>query len=282
MKSSKIPLKKLNNFDEAADTILKMIAKLADVNTVFIAKNDRTTNEIVKVRNEDTELLHTGEQTPFDQTFCNLSINHGNCVLLIEDINKNETTKDLEVTKNLGSGSFIGIPINYENGDNYGTICGLDTTSVKFSDDHVELFETASSLLSYVLELDAAHKEITNLSVPLVPITEGIGILPIIGTLNEDRLRGLSEVVLSRSQELMLDYLVIDLSGVDTVDEITIQSLSQLADMLNLLGITPLITGIRSEVAIQTTNMPSLFRDIKTTLNLESALQYIGFRLEKN
>lgn len=281
MKVSKIPLKKLNNFDEAADTILKMISKLADVNTVFIAKNDRSTNEIVKVRNEDAELLHTGEQTPFDQTFCSLSVNHGDRVLLIEDINKNDTTKDMDVTKNLGGGSFIGIPINYENGDNYGTICGLDTASIDFSEDHVELFETASSLLSYVLELDAAHTEITNLSVPLVPITEGVGILPIIGTLNEDRLRGLSEVVLSRSQELMFDYIVIDLSGVDTVDEITIQSLSQLTDMLNLLGITPLITGIRPEVAIQTTNMPSLFRDIKTTLNLESALQYIGFRLEK-
>ncbi|RWZ54631.1 STAS domain-containing protein [Halobacillus fulvus] len=282
MESHKKTLQKLNNFDEAADTILRMIGSIANVNTVFIAKNNNCTNEIIKVLNEKDELIHTGDKLPFDQTFCSLSVNHGHRALVIEDILENELTKDLKVTKELGSGSFIGIPINYENGENYGTICGLDTKSIHFSKDHVELFETASSLLSYVLELDAAHKEITNLSVPLVPITEGVGILPMIGTMTEERQKRMTEVVLTKSQELALDYIVIDLSGIGKVDELVIHSFSKLTNMLKLLGITPIITGIRPEVAIQTTNTPSIFRDITTTLNLESALELIGFRLEKH
>ncbi|MCA0970852.1 GAF domain-containing protein [Halobacillus litoralis] len=281
MKHSKASVKKLDNFDEAADTLLHMIAKFAGVNTVFIAKNDNCTNEIVKVLNEKDELLHTGDKLPFEDTFCSLSVDHGHRVLMIEDINESELTKELDVTKGLGSGSFIGIPINYENGENYGTICGLDTQALNFSEEHVELFETASALLSYVLELDAARNEITNLSVPLVPITDGVGILPIIGSITEERMKGITEKVLLRSQELAFDYIVIDLSGIKKVNEFVIHSFSQLTDMLNLLGITPLITGIRPEVAIQTTNSPALFKDVTTTLNLESALEYIGFALEK-
>lgn len=272
---------KLNNFDEAADTLLEMVAGFANVNTVFIAKNNPSTNEIIKVLNDKKELVHKGDKLPFEDTFCSLSVNYGNRVLKIEDLNEHELTQEMDVAKELGGGSFIGIPINYENGENYGTICGLDSESIHFTEDDEELFETASSLLSYVLELDEAHKEINNLSVPLVPVTEGIAILPVIGNITDTRLKQMTEKVLSKGQELAFDYIVIDLSGVGTVDEMTIHSFSQLTDMLKLLGVTPLITGMQPEIVVQASNHQSLFRDIKTTLNLESALQYIGFRLEK-
>ncbi|MGE6376636.1 SpoIIE family protein phosphatase [Peribacillus muralis] len=80
--------------------------------------------------------------------------------LIIPDITKSELSKNLNITRNLGTGSFIGIPIYFGNGDNYGTICGLDTESFVFTKDHIDLFETMASLLTYVLDLDESHKSI--------------------------------------------------------------------------------------------------------------------------
>ncbi|WP_430787458.1 GAF domain-containing protein [Virgibacillus flavescens] len=275
-------IKRLKNFDEAANTILSLFAKSLNVNTVFIAKNDQTTNEIVKVVNKKDSLLEVGDELPFDDTFCKLSVDHGNEALVIQDIKADERSNFLNVTKELGGGSFIGMPIYYENGENYGTICGLDNELVHFSEEDKALFETMASLLSYVLELDNADQEIENLSAPIVPLTEGIAILPIIGSVNEVRINSIIEKTLKKSQEMSLDYIVLDLSTITQMNEWVIKSLSQFAEMLTLLGVCPIITGMRPETALQANGYNVLFSKIKVSASLESALNDIGFKLEKN
>lgn len=269
------------NFDEAADSILKMIAGILDINTLFIAKNDRQVNEIVKVINKDEELLKTGEQIPFKDTYCKVSVDHGNELLLIPDITLDEKTKGLSVTQNLGSGSFVGIPIYFADGKNYGTICGLDTKPFNLSEEQLELLETMSSLLSYVLELDGAQKQIDNLSVPIVPITQGVAVLPIIGSINEIRVGRIIELTLNRSQELELDHLIIDLSGIIEVDDLVIGSLLKIVNLLNLLGVHAVLTGIRPETAMQANQSQVDITKFDVETNLERALMKLGFHLEK-
>ncbi len=74
------------NFDEAADNILKMMSGLLDINTLFLAKNDRCTNKIMKVLNKKEILLEEGGALPFEQTFCKLSVDYGTKPLIIPDI----------------------------------------------------------------------------------------------------------------------------------------------------------------------------------------------------
>ncbi|MEH7883649.1 hypothetical protein V7654_04910 [Bacillus sp. JJ1609] len=76
----------IRNFDEAAETILKFISTVIPINTLFIAKNDRCINEIEKVLNREDILLNEGEQLPFQETYCKLSVDHGNKILLIPDL----------------------------------------------------------------------------------------------------------------------------------------------------------------------------------------------------
>ncbi|AJD90412.1 histidine kinase [Jeotgalibacillus malaysiensis] len=272
---------KFHNFDEAADSILKMMAGMLDINTLFIAKNDQQVNEIVKVVNQDKELLQPGEQLPFKDTYCKVSVDHGNEPLFIPDITDHESTKRLAVTQNLGSGSFVGIPIYFADGKNYGTICGLDTKPFNLTDEEIELLETMSSLLSYVLELDGAHKQIDNLSVPIVPVTAGVAILPIIGTINEIRVGRIIELTLNRSQELGLDHLIIDLSGIIYVDDLVIGSLLKIVNLLSLLGVHAVLTGIRPETAMQANQSQIDTTKFDVETNLEGALMKLGFQLEK-
>ena len=270
------------NFDEAADSILRMISKMLDINTLFIAKNDRCTNEIVKVINKDKELLKRGDTLPFEETFCKVSVDVGKKVLIIPDITNDNLTKSLNVTHNLGSGSFVGIPIYYEDGRNYGTICGLDTNPFKISEEQKELFETMSSLLSYVLELDNAHKQIETLSAPLVPITNGVAVLPIVGIINNERAETIIELTLAKSQDMQLEYLVIDLSGITHIDDEVVFSLLRIVNLMKLVGVEPILTGIRPEIAMQAVRSHVDLVNIKIESNLANALSYIGFSFQKN
>ncbi|BBP87149.1 hypothetical protein BsIDN1_07670 [Bacillus safensis] len=62
-------LKQFRNFHDASTSILNMMSQFIDVNTLFIAKNDQNTNQIVKVLNHDEQLLEEGEELPYEKTF---------------------------------------------------------------------------------------------------------------------------------------------------------------------------------------------------------------------
>ncbi|OCA85212.1 GAF domain-containing protein [Pseudobacillus wudalianchiensis] len=275
-------LKVVESFEEAAESILRMMSKFIHINTLFIAKNDKCTNEIVKVLNRENTLLEEGDSLPFEETFCKLSVDKGKQILIIPDINENDLTLSLNVTKNLGGGCFIGIPIYYKDGENYGTICGLDTKPFQFTESHLELFETMASLLTYVLELDSAHKQIENLSAPFVPITKGVAILPIIGIITEQRVENIIFLALKKSQQLSLEYLIIDLSGISQMNDLVSEALLKIGSLLKLIGVTPILTGIYPGIALKAVNSDVASQDIMIEANLERALNKIGFILEKS
>lgn len=274
--------KSFQNFDEAADSILKLISKIVEMNTIFIAKNDKKTNRIVKAVNAKDALVNEGEELPFKDTYCKLSVDHGRELLVIEDITQNQLSQSLQVTENFGSGSFIGIPIYYENGDNYGTICGLDTKNIKFSDQHIEIFETMASLLTYVLELDKANQQIQTLSAPLVPITKGVAILPIVGEITGQRAESIIQTTLARTQRYDLDYLIIDLSGVTQINATVSGALLKLANILGIIGVKPMLTGFQPQMAMNALQVHADLKDIIIESTLERALERIGFTLVKS
>ncbi|WP_404447608.1 GAF domain-containing protein [Sutcliffiella horikoshii] len=269
------------NFDEAADNILKMMSRMLDINTLFIAKNDRSTNKIIKVLNKKDTLLEEGGTLPFEQTFCKLSVDHGNTTLNIPDITQSDLTRNMDVTKNLGGGCFIGIPIYYEDGENYGTLCGLDNRPNNFKEELIELFQTMGSLLTYVLELDEAYQQIRSLSVPFIPITQGVAALTIIGNVSELRAENIIALALKKSQDYSLDYLIIDLSGIDKINEIVSLSLFKIVNLLQLIGVKPILTGITPDIAIKAIGIGFETGDILVQSNLEQALKKIGFSLLK-
>ena len=279
--SLRINGEKYKNFEEAANSILHVMSTIVDMNTLFIAKNDTKTNRIIKAVNANEALLNEGDELPFKTTYCKLSVDHGSQILLIEDITKNPLSQPLDVTENLGSGSFIGIPIYYENGDNYGTICGLDTKPMEFTEKQVEIFETMASILTYVLELDRANQHIQTLSAPIVPITKGVAILPVIGEITSIRAKHIIQIALQKSQQHELDYLIVDLSAITQINQTVSGALLKLVDILEIIGVKPILTGFQPSMAINSIQVHADLKDIMIESTLERALQRIGFTLER-
>ncbi|MGI2328588.1 STAS domain-containing protein [Planococcus sp. YIM B11945] len=267
------------NFDEAAENILMMISKQMNINTLFIAKNDGKHNEIVKSRNAVEKLVVEGNILPLEKTFCSLSLNYGEEPLVIDDISTSPLAESLEIAAQFGNGSFIGIPVFYADGEVYGTICGLDKQPFEFSEEHRLMFETMSSLLTYVLELEKAKVQIQSLSAPLVPVTKGVSILPIIGEITVSRAQSIIDHVLTQCGESDMEYLIIDVSGVLQINSTVGDYLLKLVNILKIIGITPVVTGIQPFMALKVPHFAASLKDVLIEANLEMALKKLGFVL---
>ncbi|WP_211746100.1 response regulator [Paenibacillus sp. Marseille-Q4541] len=146
--------KMYQNLNEAAENIVQLISEIIDVNTIFVASNDKVSNTILKVFNRHENLLEEGVVLPFEQTYCSLVVNGGAEPLIIDDTAVHPLTSEMSVTHNLGSCSFIGVPIWRGSGEVYGTICALDRKPYNYTDKEIRLLNSMSTFLSYIVELE--------------------------------------------------------------------------------------------------------------------------------
>ena len=270
-----------SDFDEAAAYILQLLSKQIGINSLFIAKNDGQTNHIVKVHNTNRKLVEEGSSMPLPQSYCSLSINHGSAALVIEDVSKNELTRSMQITANYGQGTFVGIPVYYKDGTVYGTICGLDDQYYRLSEEQLYTFEMMSTLLTYVLELEKANDQIQTLTAPIVPVTKGVAIVPVIGEITAPRAQVIIEHVLEKCSNEPMEYLIIDVSGVLQINSIVGEYLLKLVNILKIIGVTPVITGIQPFMALKVPHFAAALKDVLIEANLESALKQLGFVLIK-
>lgn len=267
---------KFNTIEQSSQKALKIMSRCIGINTLFVAKNDRCTNVMVSVLNREETLVEDESSLPFEETLCNIAVKEGNQVLVIPDLLGHDDTKILKVSKLLGGGSFIGIPIYYENGENYGTICGLDNKTFDFKDEHVELFQTMAELLTSVLEAEKRYKELNDLSVPIVPIAEGVAVVPIIGNVSADRVEFILNRTLNESQRLSLSHLILDLSGIVKINAAVSVQLFKIIDSLKLVGVTVILSGIRPDLAIQAVHQHANLKNAIIQSTLEKAINYAG------
>lgn len=159
------------NVGDAADHIIKIIGGLIHINTIFIASNDGLNNVIMRAYNRDEHLVEEGSILPLELSYCSLVINHANPQqnkpLIIENTNENELTRHMDVTRSIGGGSFIGLPVRLRDGSIYGTICALDRNTYKFSEADIQTLETMTIFLAYVVELEKTVNDLKQKEIEL-------------------------------------------------------------------------------------------------------------------
>lgn len=132
-----------------------------------------------------------------------------------------------------------------------------------FSVAYVELYQKA------IEEAKTAYNE---LSVPVIPLMKGVGILPLIGKMDADRAEMLMENTLRHSGRLNLNHLILDLSGVQEVNGLIAQQIFQVMDALELIGVKAILTGIRPDMAQTMVKLGLVVDPGKVRANLELAL----------
>jgi rsbT co-antagonist protein RsbR len=93
------------------------------------------------------------------------------------------------------------------------------------------------------------QEAIRELSTPVLQVRERLLILPIIGQLDGQRARQLTEQLLRAIRTNRARVVVIDITGVPTIDSTVANHLVQTVDASRLMGASVIITGLSPEIA---------------------------------
>lgn len=133
-------------------------------------------------------------------------------------------------------------------------------------------FSQAFSIATEQKMLDT-RASLIRLSIPIVPLHQGMAILPLVGEMDDVRASILIEETLEKSKNLSISKLIIDFSGIYKLDRTVLHTMDLLLRSLKLIGITPIITGLRPELSLQFINSGLILRDIPISGSIEQVLQ---------
>jgi rsbT co-antagonist protein RsbR len=94
------------------------------------------------------------------------------------------------------------------------------------------------------------QEAIRELSTPVLQVRERLVILPIIGVLDGQRARQLTEQLLRGIRSNRAKVVVIDITGVPEIDSTVANHLVQTVEASRLMGASVIITGLSSEIAL--------------------------------
>ncbi len=122
--------------------------------------------------------------------------------------------------------------------------------------------------------IDTQRELISALHVPILPLTEAALVLPLVGTLDGERLRHAQERALQAVQERGARYLLLDITGVPLIDTQVAQGLMEVVQATQLLGCQVVLVGIRPEVAQSIVGLGLDFGAVAVQSTLQSGIAY--------
>ena len=157
----------------------------------------------------------------------------------------------------------------------------------------IKLFEpVANKILIIVTMAFGAETErvvrqqqeaIRELSTPVMRVRDRLLILPIIGLIDTERARQLTEQLLTAIRQYRATAVVIDITGVGAVDSKVANHLIQTVDAARLLGTTVIMTGVTPAVAQTIVTLGVDLSRIKTVGDLQGGLdladRMLGYRV---
>jgi anti-anti-sigma regulatory factor/HAMP domain-containing protein len=131
----------------------------------------------------------------------------------------------------------------------------------------VELRESADARE----QLSAAIREMSS---PVVPVLEGILVMPLVGIIDADRARLLVRSLLTGIERHRANVVILDVTGVPLVDTQIARALLEAARAARLLGARPVLVGLRPELAQTIVSLGLDLSGLVTRADLQSGVAH--------
>jgi rsbT co-antagonist protein RsbR len=118
------------------------------------------------------------------------------------------------------------------------------------------------------------NEAIQELSTPVIEVWDKVLVAPLVGVIDTDRARSLSDRTLGHVSRTGAEFVLIDLTGVEVLDTSTASHLVRLLACVRLLGAEGLITGISSHVAQTIVGIGVDLTAIRTYATVRDGLRY--------
>jgi len=156
-----------------------------------------------------------------------------------------------------------------------GDAAGLfeETWSTTLLLDKLGLFTTEAYQRGREAVIARQQSDMLELSTPVVKLWDGVLALPLIGTLDSNRTQTVMETLLQRVVETGSEIVIIDITGVPTVDTLVAQHLLKTVAAARLMGVESIISGIRPQIAQTIVHLGVQLGDVITKATLAEAFK---------
>lgn len=128
--------------------------------------------------------------------------------------------------------------------------------------------------------LQAQQAALRETATPITEIWDGVLTLPIIGTLDSSRTMLVMEALLNRIAKEHAKAVVIDLTGVKSIDSQVSHHLIQMVRAVQLMGSDAILTGIRPEIARALISLNIDMSNVTTRASLSDGLKEAFRRMD--
>lgn len=128
--------------------------------------------------------------------------------------------------------------------------------------------------------IEAQQAALRELGTPLIPVAEGIVVMPLIGAIDSNRAQQILESLLEGVGSQRANLAIIDITGVKVVDTQVAGALLRAAQAARLLGAEVVLTGISPEVAQTLVQIGADMSALTTRGSLQSGIAYALNRRE--
>ncbi|ABX03918.1 MAG TPA: STAS domain-containing protein [Herpetosiphon sp.] len=143
---------------------------------------------------------------------------------------------------------------------------------------NAQLEQTLTRLTDVYQQQEQLLQTIRELSAPLLQIADAVMLLPLIGTVDEERASQITANVLMTISQNHATVCIIDITGIAALDYVAANSLLQLAQSARLLGTQIILCGISPDVAQILVSLGMNLACTRTTNDLQHALR-LAFQL---
>ena len=122
--------------------------------------------------------------------------------------------------------------------------------------------------------LAAQSSLISELSTPLMPISEAVLVMPLVGSIDTARAQHVMETLMEGVALQRARSVIIDITGVPIVDTQVAYAILRAAQAVKLLGAQVILTGIRPDVAQTVVSLGVDLSSIITRSSLQNGIAY--------
>lgn len=155
--------------------------------------------------------------------------------------------------------------------DDHGLLYAIGGISTDVTESRRAVEERAA-LQEQIIDVQSAA--LRKLSTPLIPIADGVVIMPLIGSIDESRAQLVLEHLLHGVASNHARSVILDITGVEVVDTHVASALMQAAKAVRLLGAQVIVTGIRPEIAQTIIGMGQDLHGLITRSTLQAGIAY--------
>lgn len=122
--------------------------------------------------------------------------------------------------------------------------------------------------------IERQNDAISELSTPLIPITDDLLVMPLVGTIDSRRADEVLTTLLEGVSKRSVRAAILDITGVAVVDTKVADTILKVAKAVRLLGADVILTGIRADVARTLVDIGADMREITTHSTLQAGVRY--------